>query len=232
VAVAILVVAFGLPSVRRRLLPSETVFDDVRTQGAIEGAEAERARVARDLHDVPLQELAAVIRRVEVLEGAEREVADLRAIAEHLREVAIDLRPPVLDDLGLPAALEFLAEQLTRPDLVIELRLEASTGLARALRPPAEVELAVYRIVAEAVANAARHSGGSIVRVEGEVSARNIELAVQDNGRPTSTREAGPSSRLPHLGVSIMKQRAAAIDADLLVDPRPTGMLVRLAWQA
>ena len=109
--VVILLGAF--PGTRHRLAPSieRLLLGDVREQAAAEASEAERARLARDLHDVPLQELAAVIRRLEILPGAEAESEDLRALAGHLRNVATELRPPVLDDLGLPAALDFLAEE-------------------------------------------------------------------------------------------------------------------------
>ncbi|MES2210037.1 MAG: ATP-binding protein [Chloroflexota bacterium] len=233
IVVAALIVAaiLALPALRRRFRPIEdALLADIRAQARADGMEAERARLARELHDVSLQELTGVIRRLEILPGAEAESDDLRALANHLRNVAIDLRPPVLDDLGLPAALEYLAEQTTCAERPIVAVIKAGTGLDRGRRPPADVELAMFRIATEAVANAVRHSGASAIQVLAEVEAMRVELVVTDNG---SGFDAGGASldRGKHMGLSSMRRRAQAIDADLSITAARPGTRVRALWQ-
>ena len=234
IAVAGLVVLAILarPVVRHRFRPIEdALLADVRAQAKADGAEDERGRLARELHDVPLQELIGVIRRLEVLPGAEAESDDLRALASHLRNVAVELRPPVLDDLGLPAALEYLAEQTTTDQRPVSAAISPETTRALARRPPAAVELAMFRIATEAVTNAIRHSGASAIEVWADVQPSRVELLVIDNGSGFDER-AAPHARGRHFGLSSMRRRAQAIDADLSISSASPGTRVRALWQA
>ena len=229
--VAVMVV---LPSTRKRFGEpiEDALFGDVREAAAAEAAEAERARLARDLHDVPLQELVAVIRRLEIMPGTEAESEDLRSLAGHLRNVATELRPPVLDDLGLPAALDYLAEESTSSTLPVSADIVDDTGFGAERRPPADVELAMYRIASEAVGNAVRHSGGTRIRIAGSVAPGRVELTVADDGAglaPDAAREAAKRKRM---GLASMRRRAQAIDAELSIDGSARGTQVRIAWQA
>jgi signal transduction histidine kinase len=227
------VAAVVVPPTRRRLgRPIEDAFlADVRLQAAAEGAEEERARLARELHDVPLQELAAVIRRLEILPGAEAEREDLRALAGHLRNVATDLRPPVLDDLGLPAALEFLAEETTSQEMPVEASITDDTGLGPDLRPPGAVELAFFRIAREAVGNAVRHSGGTRVAIEAAVAPDRVDLVVADDGTGLGADAARLAARQSRLGLASMRRRAEAVDADFAIDGSARGTTIRVTWQ-
>ena len=107
--VGAIVLFLAYPRSRRAILrAADALFlGDVKRQAAIEASEGERARLAADLHDVPIQELSAVIARLELLPEAAGERAALRRIAAELRSLTSELRPPVLDDLGLPLAIEF-----------------------------------------------------------------------------------------------------------------------------
>ena len=229
--VAVMVV---LPSTRKRFGEplEDALFGDVREAAAAEAAEAERARLARDLHDVPLQELVAVIRRLEIMPGTEAESEDLRNLAGHLRNVATELRPPVLDDLGLPAALDYLAEESTSNTLPVSADIVDETGFGAERRPPADVELAMYRIASEAVGNAVRHSGGTRVRIGGSVAPGRVELTVADDGAGLAPDAARDAAKRKRMGLASMRRRAQAIDAELSIDGSTRGTQVRVAWQA
>ncbi len=223
-----------LPATRRQLGRGveAALLGDVREAAAVQAAEEERARLARELHDVPLQELVAVIRRLEILPGAEAESEDLRALAGHLRNVATELRPPVLDDLGLPAALDYLAEESTSETLPVVADLRDRTGFGAERRPPADVELAMFRIAGEAVGNAIRHSGGSRISIQGSIAPDRVEVVVVDDGaglEPDASHEAAKRKRL---GLVSMRRRAQAIDAELSIDGSSSGTRVRAVWQA
>lgn len=231
--VAILVVAgaVALPSVRNRARPVEdALLADIRAQAAADGAEAERARLARELHDVPLHEVIAAIRHLEVVPGTEAVSDDLRALAGHLRDVAIDLRPPVLDDLGLPAALYELAEGSSRTGPAVTASLQDETSFDPAHRPPAEVELAMFRIASEAVSNSVRHAGATTISIHGRISPVQVELVIADNGRGLPSRSAAGSGK--HIGMSAMRRRAQAVDADLSIKSSNSGTEVHVEWRS
>lgn len=234
VAALLLFALVLVPSTRRRLgAPLErALLGDVREAAAAEAAEQERARLARELHDVPLQELVAVIRRLEILPGAEAESENLRALAGHLRNVATELRPPVLDDLGLPAALDFLAEETTSPSIEVHAEVVDDTGFGADRRPPGEVELAMYRIASEAVLNAIRHSGGTNVQIRADVAPDRVELVVADDGAGVAANAAREAAKRKRLGLASMRRRAQAIDAELSIDGPGRGTQVRVVWQA
>jgi signal transduction histidine kinase len=232
-ALLLAVMAF-LPSSRRRFGEplEDALFGDVREAAAAEAAEAERARLARELHDVPLQELVAVIRRLEIKPGTEAESEDLRALAGHLRNVATELRPPVLDDLGLPAALDYLAEESTTNALPVTAVIADTTGFGSDRRPPSDVELAMYRIASEAVGNAVRHSGGSLVSITGSVAPDRVDVVISDDGAGLAAERARDAAKHKRMGLASMRRRAQAIDAELSIDGAAGGTRVRVAWQA
>jgi signal transduction histidine kinase len=206
---------------------------DLRDRLTVEATEAERGRLARDLHDVPLQEIAGVIRRLDAVPDAQAEVSALRTVADHLRDVATDLRSPVLDDLGLAPAIEFLVAQLgaPAPDFRAETDLRTEAGPTRDARPPAEVEVAVFRIVQEALSNAMRHSGGTRAVVRGAVSRDRIALSVIDDGHGLRPAAVERAVREGHMGTASMRQRARSIGASLRIENgKDGGLAVRVEW--
>ena len=203
---------------------------DVRERAAVRGADEERARVSRDLHDDPLQALAGVIHRLERQPDTAAEREALRLVAAQLRDIATELHPPVLDDLGLVSAIEGLRP--TDTALAFDISL-SNGGYERTERPPAYIEVVLYRIVAEAVANAIAHSGCRTIRIEGRVRPDHVAIDVIDDGRGVTDREIETAMRGGHIGVASMRRRADAIDARLTLRGTPgSGTTVSVRWQA
>ncbi len=181
--------------------------------------EAERARVSRDLHDDVGQALTAVLLGLRLVEssltGNEVELDDARRRTEDVRELvadalrrtrklAFDLRPTVLDDVGLLPALERLVQDTTaRGDTVIALALSVD-GVAEARLPP-EVETVVYRIVQEALTNVTRHAGAATAGVTVIVAEGRVRALIEDDG---SGFDASAAPTRGHLGLKGMAERA------------------------
>jgi two-component system sensor histidine kinase DegS len=204
-------------------------------QGAPAGAleihqavEAERLRVARDLHDGPAQVLTNLMLEADILERVltkdpEQLPAELQefknsvrnAVAD-MRRFMFDLRPDALDDLGLVATLRrFTKEYQDRTGIICRLNL---TGTERRL--PADVEEAIYRVVQEALNNVKKHAQANTVEVNLEMRDAHVRLRVRDDGTgfdPSQARPDGPRK----LGVLGMQERLAALGGTLQVTSRP-----------
>ena len=177
--------------------------------------EEERRMLARELHDDFGQQLAAFKLNLGLLsrgmhgEAEQRRITDCLDIAndllERLRDIARDLRPSVLDDLGLAAALHWYARRQTeRSGCEI-------TVLDRFSPLPPEIETAMFRITQEAVNNAIRHGGARHITVTAEATAQGLALAIQDDGGgfdPT----AASSKPDAGLGLNSMRERAELLD--------------------
>jgi signal transduction histidine kinase len=205
------------------------VVDELRERASLEATEEERARLARDLHDVPLQELSGVIRRMEVRPELQSETGPLRQIADELRAMATALRPPVLEDLGLAPALETLAA--TDAALPVQTSIDNRAGYRPSERAPLDVEVAIFRAAQEAVRNATLHSRGSLIQVSGSVAATLIAINVDDDGVGMSDAMAALAMRKGRLGLASMRRRMASIGGTLdFVSLDPRGLSVRIRW--
>ena len=194
----------------------------VSTRAALEGREAERRTVARELHDEVGQTLTALLAQLE--RSARRAPPELqdelaeaqevaRASLEDVRRVVTRLRPDTLEDLGLVSALR----ALTR-------RVSDQTGLpiAHDLDPhlPAldsQAELVVYRIAQEAITNAVRHANATRVNLLVDCDDDGVTLRVSDDGSGFGPR-AGPMN-----GIRGMHERALLVGGTLRVEERPGG---------
>lgn len=184
--------------------------------------EEERKRIARELHDDTAQALTSVLVRLRLLERSlenerlQRGVAELRALTgatlEGVRRLATDLRPPMLDDLGLEAALQSLVQDFSQRWLT---RVTFASG--RLGRLPAEAELVLYRIVQEALSNVAKHANASQVLVRLTRRGRMLRLLVEDDGCGFDV-EATKHSRESGLGLFGMEERLALVGGTLGVD--------------
>ncbi|HEX6140240.1 MAG TPA: ATP-binding protein [Candidatus Limnocylindria bacterium] len=193
---------------------------------AVAAVEAERARLAADIHDDALQELSALVRRLDA--SGDAEAAELaRSVAERLRAITSDLRLPLLDDLGAGPALEWLVGRF-QPLADGEVRLER----ADPHRPPAGVELAVFRVAQEAIANAVKHGKPPITVRYRVDDAGAVSLSVDDQGPGIEPDAADEALRAGHLGVANMQQRAEQIGALLDIRRWPGGGThVALEWR-
>lgn len=175
--------------------------------------EEERRRVSHELHDGVAQTATALAR---LLEGPESHAdrTKLAAIARdlvgELRAVIRGLRPTVLDDLGLEAALRALAEGLEADGYQVEMMLASE-----ATQWPSHVETALYRVAQEALSNVRKHAGGPCA-VSVELSARQDDelpfLRIADRGRARPLDRGGAAL---HFGIDVMRERMAAIGGAL-----------------
>ena len=191
----------------------------------VAATEAERARVAADIHDDALQELTLLVRRLDAAgdtEGAE--IA--RTVSDRLRAICGDLRLPILDDLGVGPALDWLVLRIERL-AGGEVRLERADGT----RPPPDVELAFFRIAQEALSNAVKH-GAPPILVRYRVHRRR-GLALDRRRGPGIPPDAGErAEREGRFGLLNMQQRAEGIGAILDVRRWPARRHARPAGVA
>lgn len=202
-------------------LVDRIVFAEVRERSEIAAIETERQRLASDIHDAPLQEIAAVIKRLERYPEAGAEVDALVDIAGGLRRLSSDLRPPALDDLGLGPALRDLASQGGAPTILVEL--DDKTGFVRESRLPLDVEVAAYRIVIEAARNATRHAEANRITVNGTIGPDRVELVVADDGSGIDRSKLRAAARAGHFGIATMRQRASMVGGVLELSGVETG---------
>lgn len=180
--------------------------------------EDERRRLARELHDELGQLLTALIHRLDRTAGGDGEsgVELAREALGRVRELARLLRPPVLDDLGLAAALNWLARQ-SREHAGLEVTVTTPATLPR-LDP--DIETLVYRVGQEALTNAIRHADARQVAIDLQRLGSQLELRVRDDGRgfdPASvlrTNEQGT-------GLGGMRDRVALFGGTLAVRSTP-----------
>ena len=190
----------------------------------VAASESERLRLASALHDGPLGDVALLVQRLDAAGDLEN-AALARSIADELRDVGNDLRLPIVEDLGVGAALEWLVDRLAQSSGT-RIELEVQEGA----RPPAEVESAVYLIAQEALRNALKH-GAPPLTIRYTASASAVSLEVDDAGPGIPDGAAERAQREGRLGLLMMGQRADAIDAGLEIGPAPAGgTSVRLVW--
>ena len=192
--------------------------------------ETERARVSRDLHDDVGQALTSVLLGLRLVEsslaGDEVELDDARLRTEDVRELvadalrrtrklAFDLRPTLLDDVGLLPALERLAQDMTdRGNTSVSV---AGYGFA-ANRLPPEIETVVYRVVQEALTNIARHAFAATASITVIVAKGGVRALVEDDGVGFET-DAAPTRG--HLGLKGMAERADLVGGTVELTSTP-----------
>jgi signal transduction histidine kinase len=200
--------------------PVEEELVEVRASRArmADAFEAERRRIERDLHDGAQQRLTGLIMTLGLAElegaggGADRELigkarAEARAALQELRDLVRGIHPSVLTDRGLGAAVASLAERSAVP-------VDVHADLPR--RPPESVESAAYFVIAEALANVAKHSGATRARVSVRLAGAALVLEVRDDG-------AGGADPSGGTGLQGLADRVAVHDGTLRLSSPPGG---------
>ena len=194
---------------RRRLL-----------ERTVEATEEERRRIAAEIHDGPIQHLAAIVFRLEALRGSlEREewsddmartVArtqdDLRGEVVELRRMITELRPPVLDQLGLEEALQDHLEEIGH-----DAGLDVSMAFTLSERLDPDLETVLYRVSQEALTNVVKHAGAHHVRLSLEEANGDVTLQIVDDGVGFNPEEAPTLVAEGHLGLIAMRERVESV---------------------
>ena len=203
-----------------------------REAGRAEAAEDERGRLAADLHADVLPSLRRALAEAEAGGTVERLAADLRVAVDEVESLLVARRSIVLEELGLLAAVEWLAERVEDRSAV-RVEIEVGTPDADGGRPPREVERAAFRVAQLALDNVVRHAPGSHARVSVASSARSVRLRVEDDADTPPIDEAA-ATRAGRRGIADMRAEAKACGARLDIGRAANGhgTAVMLAWPA
>ena len=195
------------------------------SQRILEAQEDERQRVARELHDQSAQSLTLMLVRLRLLERsadaeqARQEVKELRRLTaqalEEIRRIALELRPKILEDLGLGEALAWRVDELNAAGGV-RASLQV-VGLDRRLSK--DRELVLYRVAQEALTNVARHAEARTARLVLEQAAGTVALSIEDDGVGFEVEAvlAHPAG----LGLSGIRERLALVGGTLRINSAP-----------
>lgn len=184
----------------------------------INAQEHERRRVARELHDETSQGLAALLLKLRSRPGLADETALALGTLDAVHRLIADLRPSVLDDLGLTSAIAWCADRHLRSHGVA-VRCEFS-GLDRRLPP--EHETAVFRVVQEAIANIDRHARAETVLIQGAIRDHQLNVEVEDDGEGFDERAFATPDRAGHgWGLLGMRERVEMLGGRLEIHSAP-----------
>ena len=192
--------------------------------------EGERRRIARDIHDGPLQDLGVLLLSIErgrrqiesgqiadALATLGRLRADAQATVSTLRELVSDLRPAVLDTSGLLGALDFLAGRVGRET---QMTIDVNSRLGSRLHP--QIETVVFRLVQEGLNNIRKHAQAQNAWIWLERVGDELHLEVRDDGQGFAVEEAMRRALATgHLGLAGMYERAEAAGGRLTVETAP-----------
>lgn len=221
-------------SVEIKSLAQRTQDSQLRNQGLqgitntlFKNLEQERARVAADIYDGPLQLgldlnrwLKYLLEEYMMEDKIKNAVSHMRDLVENLnfelRQISNDLSPTALKDLGLLTAVELLCEEIMLKELAL-IALN-TVSLSREDRFPAEIELTAYRLLQEGIFNAVKHSGANKLTISIEKTEANLELTVKDKGKGFDADKIGEWSLTGiHFGIIGMKERIESLGGSLQI---------------
>jgi signal transduction histidine kinase len=203
----------------------------------LEAEDGERRRIARELHDSIGQIVAALGMKLDTMAAAavgmedlswrlaiEEAVALARDIDREIRTVSYLLHPPLLDESGLASALRWYANGFAaRSGIAVHLELDEPPA-----RPDPAVELALFRVVQEALTNVYRHSGSARAVVRLAYGGERLVVEVEDGGRGWAPPPGGQTPEQHGVGIASMRERVRGLGGTLECRSRPgSGTLVR-----
>ena len=200
-----------------------------REAGRAEAAEDERGRLAADLHADVLPSLRRALAEAEAGGTVERLAADLRTAVDEVESMLLARRSIVLEEMGLLAGVEWLAERVEdRSDVRVEILVG---GASTDDRPPRDVERAAFRVAQLALDNVVRHAPGSSVEVAVIAGATAVRLRIEDDGDGPPVDEAA-ATRSGRRGIADMRAEARACGASLTLGRGAggRGTAVELRW--
>jgi two-component system sensor histidine kinase DegS len=222
----------GFQNIARDVTEERRLRDNLRLQihKTLMAQEEERKRIARELHDDIAQSILLLSRQLDILitksdskipKTSITELERIENIAsdayKSLQRYARDLRPSILDQMGLVAALNWLAEELGK-----ELGIKTSVKSDHLPQLPSEVELAMFRIAQEALNNIRKHAQASSVNIRVQLISTNLKMSITDNGKGLSiSRLTGDLIKEGKLGVLGMEERARLIGGNLQIKSAP-----------
>ena len=192
----------------------------------IEAQEEERRRLSREIHDGPAQMLANVMLRSDLVDriyrerGVEEAMKEMRSVRTmvrsalyEVRRIIYDLRPMALDDLGIiPTLKKYLATVEDYNDLEISFTL-----FGEERRFESKFEVALFRLIQEAVQNAVKHASASLIQVKTELQAGSAMIIIKDDGKGFDPKSKKDKS----FGLVGMRERVDMLDGDLTIDSSP-----------
>ena len=205
--------------------------------------EEERKRISRELHDVIAQMLAGINIRLATLKieaeantkGFSRTITRTQQLVEksveRVHRFARELRPAVLDDLGLVPAVHTFMKSFAK-ETGIRMRFTVSAGLDKLSGTKRTV---LYRVAQEALTNVACHAEASRVTVAIQRLASVIHMKIQDNGKAFNVEQAMHAKGAPHLGLLGMRERVEMVGGKFAIESKPgkgTTILARIPFHA
>jgi len=204
--------------------------------------EAERRRIAADLHDSIGSSLCTARFKLEDAVGQLQELAphvplallteiasDIGRTMEDVRRIAMDLRPSILDDLGIVATIGWLTREFENSHKNVRVVKQVDV---QEQDVPKSLKTTIFRILQEALNNAIKHSGAGQLSVRLHRDAEELRLVIADNGKGFSLSEARMRAHLgPSFGIASMHQRASSSGGSLAIRSSPgAGTTVCSSW--
>lgn len=207
----------------------------------INAQEDERKRISRELHDETSQSLTSLKVGLRLVEEStdttqiRKKLTELRALAaqtlENVHQLAVDLRPSLLDDLGLIAAIQRYTEEYATK---MNINVDSHINDFREQRLAPEIELTVYRIFQEVLTNIAKHAEAKNISVVLTYHDSSLAVIIEDDGKGFDVNAVRSSTDGKGLGLFGMYERASLVRGDLTIESQPgagTTVFLDVPWE-
>jgi signal transduction histidine kinase len=221
----------GLIETQQETIRDKTAVLELLSQESLRREEGERKKFATDLHEGLAQTLSAVKLAIERAQGADggvplkSVVTDLQGAISQVRNIAMDLRPPSLDDLGLVPTIDAMCRDFGEafPGIHVDRHITVQEALI-----PARLKFVIYRIIDAALKIAGQRGLATEVHIELEIEDRTLALVVEDNGSAGALEDLHADVQSPF---SAIHERAIITGGQLAVSRLPSGGLrMRASW--